>query len=299
MAAGFKSGATALITGGASGIGFAFAKICRSTYGMNVALLDKNEEHLAKAKTILSSLSKNNEKTETFVIDVSQLDEWKKVKSDFESKFDSLDFLMLNAGTSFKAKDDKPWEDPEYHHKTYNVNMFGIINGLATFLKTVQANSSPSTIVITGSKQGITNPPGTNPAYNASKAAVKHLAEHLSHDMKKASPELKVHLLVPGWVYTGLSGNPGPIDDEVASKNKPNGAWLPSTTAEYAMKHIKNDKFYIVCPDDDVSEALDQARMTWGAEDVVEGRPALSRWDAKTKDEAAEWIKKEAARRSS
>lgn len=117
MAAGFKSGATALITGGASGIGFAMAKICRSTYGMNIALVDKNEEHLAKAKSVLGSLAKNNEKTETYTLDVSQLAEWQKVKSDFEFKFGSLDFLMLNAGTSFKAKDGKPWEDPEYHQK--------------------------------------------------------------------------------------------------------------------------------------------------------------------------------------
>lgn len=99
-------------------------------------------------------------------------------------------------------------------------------------------------------------------------------------------------------MYTGLSGNPGPVDDEVALKNKPSGAWLPSTTAEYAFKKIKEDKFYIVCPDEDVTESLDQARMTWGAEDVVQGRPALSRWDAATKDEAAKWIKEEAARRS-
>jgi short-subunit dehydrogenase len=55
--------------------------------------------------------------------------------------------------------------------------------------------------VITGSKQGITNPPG-NAAYNASKAAVRTLAEHLSHDLKDT--KTSVHLLVPGWTFTGL-----------------------------------------------------------------------------------------------
>src|ERR1700760_3985247 len=58
-----------------------------------------------------------------------------------------------------------------------------------------------SAIVITGSKQGITNPPG-NAAYNASKAAVKTLAEHLSYDLKDT--KTSVHLLVPGWTFTGL-----------------------------------------------------------------------------------------------
>ena len=82
---------------------------------------------------------------------------------------------------------------------------------------------SPCSILITGSKQGITNPPG-NPAYNASKAAVKTLAEHLSFDLSKSSPTTSVHLLVPGWTFTGLSGN-NPFAKEKERKEKPEGAW--------------------------------------------------------------------------
>jgi len=80
-----------------------------------------------------------------------------------------------------------------------------VIHGLNTYVPSFQARSSnnnnPSAIVITGSKQGITNPPG-NAAYNASKAAVKALAEHLSFDFKDTNTN--VHLLVPGWTFTGL-----------------------------------------------------------------------------------------------
>ena len=81
--------------------------------------------------------------------------------------------------------------------------MFGVIHGIGTFLSIVKkaAESKPTSVVITGSKQGITNPPG-NPAYNASKAAVKSLAEQLSWDLKDT--KTTVHLLVPGWTYTGL-----------------------------------------------------------------------------------------------
>lgn len=67
------------------------------------------------------------------------------------------------------------------------------------------SGAAPSAIVVTGSKQGITNPPG-NAAYNASKAAVKVLAEHLSFDLKDA--QTSVHLLVPGWTFTGLVSRP-------------------------------------------------------------------------------------------
>jgi NAD(P)-dependent dehydrogenase (short-subunit alcohol dehydrogenase family) len=85
-----------------------------------------------------------------------------------------------------------------------------VINGLNTYVPSFQsratsADSPPSAIVITGSKQGITNPPG-NAAYNASKAAVKALAEHLSYDLRDTN--VGVHLLVPGWTFTGLVSCP-------------------------------------------------------------------------------------------
>jgi NAD(P)-dependent dehydrogenase (short-subunit alcohol dehydrogenase family) len=194
-----------------------------------------------------------------------------------------------------------PWKEPAYFTRTLGVNFFGITNGLTTFLPFVTRSTGPAAIVMTGSKQGITNPPG-NPAYNASKAAVKMVAEQLSHDLRTANsgihaPHVSAHLLVPGWTFTGLSGNIGPVDDEVALQKKPGGAWLPSQVAAYGVKKIEEGKFYIICPDADVDEALDQARMSWGVGDVTEGRKALSRWEEGTKEEAAGWIKGEAERR--
>jgi NADP-dependent 3-hydroxy acid dehydrogenase YdfG len=67
------------------------------------------------------------------------------------------------------------------------------VHGLNTFVPEISSQQKPSAIVITGSKQGITNPPG-NPAYNASKSAVKTVAEHLSYDLKDT--QTSVHLLV-------------------------------------------------------------------------------------------------------
>jgi len=108
---------------------------------------------------------------------------------------------------------------------------------------------------------------------------------------------VSAHLLVPGWTFTGLSGNQGPVPDEEARAKKPRGAWLPSQVAEYGVKKMDEGSFYIICPDTDVDEALDQARMAWAVGDVIEGRSALSRWDETVKDEAAAWISKEAERR--
>ncbi len=50
-------------------------------------------------------------------------------------------------------------------------------------------------------------------------------------------------------------------------------------------------RFYIICPDGDVTEELDRKRMLWGAVDLIKGRPALTRWREDWKAENEEWMK--------
>ena len=195
-----------------------------------------------------------------------------------------INLLVLNAGVGPKSS----WDDVSSFHKILDTNLYGVINGVTTFLPAVKsaAGSGSSAIVITGSKQGITNPPG-NPAYNASKSAVKTLAEHLSFDLRDTAG-VAVHLLVPGWTFTGLSGNrPG------VAKEKPNGAWWPDQVVDFLETKMAEGKFYVLCPDDDVSEELDRKRMLWAAGDAIEGRPPLTRWREDWKTQAQEWINKQ------
>ena len=112
---------------------------------------------------------------------------------------------MLNAGIGGKGT----WGDAEYFEKILGTNLGGVVNGLNAYVPGLMEGAGKNdgkgeggkAIVVTGSKQGITNPPG-NAAYNASKAAVKTLTEHLSFDLKDTG--VGVHLLVPGWTFTGL-----------------------------------------------------------------------------------------------
>lgn len=199
-----------------------------------------------------------------------------------------IDLLALNAGIGLRGS----WPDAAYFHEIMDTNLFGVIHGISTFLPSIQSTASPSSqaaIIITGSKQGITNPPG-NPAYNASKAAVKALAEHLSWDLRptKERPEasVNVHLLVPGWTYTGLSGGaPGSTED------KPAGAWSAEQVVEFLEGKMKEGKFYVICPDNDVDMDTDRRRMMWTMGDVVEGRPPLTRWREEWKSKAEEGMK--------
>ncbi|KHE79815.1 NAD(P)-binding protein [Neurospora crassa] len=284
--AAFQKGNTALITGGASGIGLALAKRLLS-YGLRVLIADKDISSL-------SSLSSSPDLL-TFEMDVSNLESWTRLKSHIDDVFHGqLNVLALNAGRYIPTSFSNP--DPTDFYETMQTNLFGVINGVTTLLPLVQATAKENgkgkkgakgAVIITGSKQGITNPPA-NPAYNASKAAVRSLAEHLSFDLAKEHPDVSVHLLVPGWTFTGMTG----AATSGAQKEKPKGAWWPEQVVDYLEEKMKEGKFYAICPDNDVTEDMDKRRMVWAMGDVVENRPPLTRWRPEWKEKAEEGINK-------
>ncbi|KAL4763018.1 SDR family NAD(P)-dependent oxidoreductase [Aspergillus foveolatus] len=300
MAAVLQSQKTALITGAASGIGFAVAKLCRSRR-MHLALLDIDAANLQKAKEVLVSESTDSSlKTEAYVIDVGDKSQWDDIAAQVQSSFATLDLVLLNAARGTKPKELDPWvQSTEYWRQIFDTNVFGPVNGISAALPLLKKDpSSAKAIIITGSKQGITNPPGAhNPAYNSSKGAIKILAEHLAHDLRSdsTSAHISAHLLVPGWTWTGLMGNVGPTDEKEIKKMK--GSWAPSQVAEELERGLQRGSFYIICPDDDVDRALDQARMQWGCDDILEDRPALSRWEEGWKEMAEQAIREDAERR--
>ncbi|OAA80734.1 short chain dehydrogenase/reductase [Akanthomyces lecanii RCEF 1005] len=274
-AAVFAPGSTALITGGASGVGLAVAKLCNAK-GMNVLLVDRNAEALEQARLDIAGegVDASGPRVATSVADVSLAEDWAALKDSALAKFGSIEFLALNAGVGGKGT----WGDNDYFRRILETNLFGVINGVNTFLPVVQEASKAkrTAIVITGSKQGITNPPG-NAAYNASKSAVKTLAEHLSWDLRDTTTS--VHLLVPGWTFTGMTGGG-------QAKEKPAGAWAPAQVAEFLYINMEKSEFYVICPDNDVSEETDKKRMLWSVGDIVYGRPPLTRWRDEWKQEA-------------
>jgi NAD(P)-dependent dehydrogenase (short-subunit alcohol dehydrogenase family) len=199
-----------------------------------------------------------------------------------------IDLLALNAGVGPRGS----WADTSYFHKIIDVNLFGVVNGIATFLPSMQETASlsnPAAIIITGSKQGLTNPPG-NPAYNASKAAIRTLAEHLSYDLRAkdgGKAPINVHLLVPGWTFTGMTSataKPG------SAEGKPPGAWLPEQVVDHLEKKMAEEQFWVICPDNDVTEEMDRKRILWSVGDYAEKRPPLSRWRPEFKDKFADWM---------
>ena len=150
------------------------------------------------------------------------------------------------------------------------VNLWGVIHGTRAFLPGMLDRGRPGLIINTGSKQGITTPPG-NPAYNISKAGVKTYTEALQHDLRnRPGCQISSHLLIPGFVFTGLTAAGG--------GEKPAAAWTADQTVAFLLEKLSHGDFYILCPDNDVPRAMDEKRIAWAAGDLIQNRPPLSRW---------------------
>jgi NAD(P)-dependent dehydrogenase (short-subunit alcohol dehydrogenase family) len=257
----------AVITGGASGIGLAAAmRFVR--LGLRVCIADVGADKLAQAAAKLSEGAPGGAAdVMTAVTDVSNLDDIVRLDAAVRERFGGTDVLMNNAGIQPRSKMFGPAEN---WRRILGVNLWGVIHGSQVFAPGMIARGRPGLIINTGSKQGITTPPG-DPAYNVSKAGVKAFTEALQHELRNAAgSRLSAHLLIPGFVFTGLTAR--------GRTEKPAGAWTPEQTIDFMIERVEAGDFYILCPDNDVPRRLDERRILWAAGDIVENRPALSRW---------------------
>jgi NAD(P)-dependent dehydrogenase (short-subunit alcohol dehydrogenase family) len=257
----------AVITGGASGIGLA-AAMRFAHLGLRVCIADVGADKLSQAAAELTAAAPEGAAgVMTAVTDVSNVDDVVRLEAAVRERFGGTDILMNNAGIQPGSSMFGPAENWQ---RILGVNLWGVINGSQVFAPSMIERGRPGLIINTGSKQGITTPPG-DPAYNVSKAGVKAFTEALQHELRNAAgSRLSAHLLIPGFVFTGLTAR-GRVE-------KPAGAWTPEQTIDFMIERMEAGDFYILCPDNDVPRSLDEKRILWAAGDIVENRPALSRW---------------------
>jgi len=269
-------GSTAVITGAAKGIGAAIAQDLAAR-GMKLALFDRDAPALAALATRLD--------TEVLAVtgDVARAEDCEKLHGEVTGRFGAPQLLINNAGLMRRPG---PWASPEEWREVLDVNFTSALRMQHLFVPDMIAGNQPGAIVNLGSKEGITTPPG-QAAYSVSKAAIKVLTEQLEHELRNATDgRLSAHLLVPGYTYTPMN-----FPDMKPGDKKPDATWSAEQMVDYFMARLLNGDFYILCPDNEVTPAMDAKRIRWAAEDMVRNRPALSRWHPDYKEDFAQWMK--------
>ena len=263
MTSWLKAGNNVVITGGANGIGLAAATRYLEL-GLNVLIADVNEDAMNAA---LDSLPRGGGELAGALCDVADFEQVEKLKDTAYATFGDVHCVMNNAGAGFPPC--APWENLETWKKQVDINLWGVVHGCQAFIPAMLASGVTGAIINTGSKQGITNPPGGY-AYNLSKAGVLAYTQSVAHALRQENAGLSAHLLVPGFTYSNMIARFMP--------EKPAGAWTTDQVIDFMLASLAQGDFYILCPDNDTPRELDEKRIQWNADDLIKNRPALSRW---------------------
>jgi hypothetical protein len=278
MVQALQTGNVALVTGAASGIGLAIARQLAKR-GLRVCLVDLGADRLGSARAQLLADGAAEADVMVDEADVADVAALHALADRVWGAFGALHVLVNNAGIqpgSSIFDTEANWD------RILGVNMWGVIRACQIFAPRMIAAGAPGLVINTGSKQGITTPPG-DPAYNLSKAGVRVFTEALQHHLR-GLPGCRVSaaLFIPGYVHTPLTAR-GRVD-------KPDDAWTSEQTVDFLFARVAQGDFYILCPDNEVDRRTDEKRILWGAGDIAHNRPPLSRWHPDYAEPFKKWL---------
>ncbi len=223
------TGKTAVISGGAEGIGFSVAR-AMGKQGMNVVLGDIDVAQLAIAEKKLQS---EGIEVLTVKMDVTDIAQWKNVADKAIERFGKVHMLVNNAGVASKPgvveqTDDKDWR------WVIDVNLMGVIYGTQTMVPLMKEHGEGGWLINVASMAGMAGVPMAG-AYTATKVAVVGMSE--SWHAELAPHNIQVSVLCPAFVKTRIN---------LSDRNKPAELKTPkesgkaSATSAAIATHMQN-----------------------------------------------------------
>lgn len=245
----------AVVTGAASGIGFAMADRFASV-GMKVVLADIEEPALRKATR---NLEGKGAPVHSVLTDVSKAEQVEALAEAAYSKFGGAHVVCNNAGVSTggltweHSIDDWQW--------VLGVNLWGVIHGVKAFLPRMLDAGEPGHVVNTASVAGLVSSPYIG-IYQTTKHAVVALTESLRMELDVRGAKIGASVLCPGFVATRIADSernrpqgarakeeaPERVIRDLARKQVAGGL-KPTKVAEAVVEAIRGDRFYIITHD--------------------------------------------------
>ncbi len=249
------SGRVAVITGAASGIGLAVARLCAEE-GMRVVLADIEQ---AALDSVVGEFRENGHDVIGVQVDVSKYADVERMAHETLAAFGKVHFLFNNAGVSSGST---VWETTlEDWDWVMGVNVMGVIHGIKAFTPIMLAQDEEAHIVNTASIAGLIAGPSMG-AYRVSKHAVVAISETLYLELDQNGSKIGVSVLCPAWVKTRIfeSERNRPKDKDISTTTDPliaaqlessqqavlHDSISPEELAEHVLDAIKADRFYIL-----------------------------------------------------
>ena len=245
------AGKTAFITGGGSGVGFGQAQVFAEA-GCRVAIADIRQDHLDEATAYLK---RTGAEVMPIRLDITDREAYAAAADAAEAELGPVQLLFNTAGVSmFGPMHSATPEDWQWQ---IDVNLYGVINGLQTFLRRMLERGDDCHIVNTASMSAFVALPGTG-IYCATKMAVRGLTECLAMELNETN--VGVSLLCPGAVDSNIHeavltrprhlANTGyyGADPQVLAglKEVISIGMQPARLARYVLEAVEKDRLYIL-----------------------------------------------------